>query len=325
LNSIAAFAMTADDEVLTAAPMFHVGGLNIHTTPALRAGATVTLHRQFDPGLALEEVSRVGATLFVAVPTMSLAMMAHPAWAATEIGSLRCVATGSTLVPDAALRPWIERGVPVSQVYGLTETCPIATVVPLHESDRKASTAGKAVLHCRVRVVDTSSRELPPLEVGEVVVRGSNVMQGYWRNPQATREAFRDGWFLSGDAGFVDEDGYLHIVERMKDVIVVGGSNVYPADMEQVLAECPDVAEAAVVARPHAELGEVPVACVVVDRARSLTSEHVTALFEARLAAYEHPRDVVFLDRLPRTSLGKVQKEALRKLVRDPATQATGM
>ena len=212
---------------------------------------------------------------------------------------------------------------PVLQVYGLTETCPIATVVPLHASRAKASTAGKAVIHCRVSVVDASSRELPPLEVGEVVIRGSNVMQGYWGNPEATREAFRDGWFRSGDAGFVDEDGYLHIVERMKDVMVVGSSNVYPADLEQILAESPDIAEAAVVARPDAELGEVPVACVVVAPGRSLAPEQVIALFEARLAAYKHPRDVVFLDRLPRTSLGKVQKQALRALVRDSGIAAT--
>ena len=316
MNSIAAFGMTADDEILTAAPMFHVGGMNIHTTPAFRAGATVTVHRQFDPGLALEDIRRVRATLFVAVPTMSLAMMAHPSWATAEIGSLRCVATGSTMVPAAAIRPWLDHGVPVVQVYGLTETCPIASIVPLHESGRKACTAGKAVIHCRVRVVDASGRELPPLEVGEVVIRGSNVMQGYWRNPEATREAFHKGWFRSGDAGFFDEDGYLHIVERMKDVILVGGSNVYPADLEQILAESPDVAEAAVVARPDAELGEVPVACVVPAPGGSLTPEQVSSLFEARLATYKHPRDVVFLDRLPRTSLGKVQKEALRALVR---------
>ena len=316
LNSIAAFEITADDEIVTAAPMFHVGGLNIHTTPALRAGAAVTIHRQFDPVLALEEIGRVRATLLVAVPVMSLAMTGHPSWAAAEIGSLRCVATGSTLVPDAAIRPWLDRGVPVLQVYGLTETCPIATVVPLHASRRKASTAGKGVIHCRVRVVDASSRELPPLKVGEVVIRGSNVMQGYWENPEATREAFHDGWFRSGDAGFFDEDGYLHIVERMKDVMVVGSSNVYPADLEQILAESPDIAEAAVVARPDTELGEVPVACVVVASGRSLAPEQVIELFEARLATYKHPRDVVFLDRLPRTSLGKVQKHALRALFR---------
>ena len=227
------------------------------------------------------------------------------------------------MVPKAAIRPWLDRGVPVAQVYGLTETCPIATVVPVHEAHRKGSTAGKAVIHCRVAVVDASSRELPPLAVGEVVIRGSNVMQAYWRNPEATREALRDGWFHSGDAGFVDEDGFLHIVERMKDVIVVGSSNVYPADVEEVLVGCPDVAEATVVARPDAELGETPVACVVVAPGRSLTSEQVIALFETRLAAYKHPRDVVFLDRLPRTALGKVQRGALRALVRDSGTAAT--
>jgi acyl-CoA synthetase (AMP-forming)/AMP-acid ligase II len=290
LNAIAAFGITADDEILTAAPMFHVGGLNIHTTPALRAGATVTVHRRFDPALALAEIERVSATLFVAVPTMSLAMTAHPAWPVTEIASLRCVATGSTLVPDAAVRPWLDRGVPVSQVYGLTETCPSTTIVPPQESHRKAASAGKAVMHCRVAVVDASGRELPPLEVGEVVIRGSNVMQGYWRNAEATREAFRGGWFRSGDAGFLDEEGYLHIVERMKDVIVVGGSNVYPADVEQILVEfrAPD---------------------------QSLSGAELVARFESRLAAYKHPRDVVFLDELPRTALGKVRKDVLRAVV----------
>ena len=317
LNAIAAFGMTAHDEILTAAPMFHVGGMNIHTTPALRAGATVTLHRRFDAALALEEIRRVRATLFVAVPAMSLAITAHPAWAASEIASLRCLTTGSTHVPGAAVRPWLERGVPVVQVYGLTETCPIATVVPLHEARRKAATAGKPVLHCRVAVFDPAGRELPPLELGEVAVRGANVMQGYWRNSEATREAFHDGWFRSGDAGFFDDDGFLHVVERLKDVIIVGGSNVYPTDLEDVLEACPDIAEAAVVAVTDAALGEVAAACVVVAPGRTLTREQVIALFEGRLAAYKHPREVVFLDRLPRTSLGKVRKEVLRALARD--------
>ena len=212
---------------------------------------------------------------------------------------------------------------PVVQVYGLTETCPIATIVPLHEVRRKAATAGKPVLHCRVAVVDARGRELPPLEVGEVAIRGANVMQGYWRNPEATREAFHEGWFRSGDAGFFDQDGFLHIVERMKDVIVVGGSNVYPADLEQVLADCPDIAEAAVVALADAALGEIPAACVVVAPGRTLTREQVIALFEGRLAAYKHPREVVFLERLPRTSLGKVQKEVVRALVSASVNAAT--
>jgi fatty-acyl-CoA synthase len=323
LDSIAAFEMTADDEVLTAAPMFHVGGLNIHTTPALCAGATVTIHRRFDPALALEEIGRVRATLFVAVPAMSLAMTGDPSWPDADIRSLRCVATGSTHVPDTVIGPWLDRGVPVLQVYGLTETCPIATVVPLHAPRPKASTAGRPVIHCRVSIVDAFSREMPALEVGEVAIRGPNVMQGYWRNPEATRGAFRHGWFCSGDVGFFDEDGYLHILERIKDLIIVGGSNVYPADLEQVLAETPEIAEAAVVARPDPDLGEVPVACVVVAAGHSLTPEQVIARFQARLAAYKHPRDVVFLDRLPRTSLGKVQKHALRALVRDSGMAAT--
>lgn len=318
LNAVTAFAMTADDEVLAAAPMFHVGGLNITTTPAIFAGATVVVHRRFDPGLALEEIER-GVTLLVAVPAMSFAMIAHPRWTAANVGSLRCLITGSTVVPEKAMRPWFDRGIPVAQVYGSTETCPIATVVPPAEAAHKALTAGKPVMFCQARVVDAGGRDLPSGEVGEVWLRGDNVMRGYWRNPQATGEAMHEGWFRTGDAGFVDDDGYLHIVDRMKDIIIVGGSNVYPADLETILAESTDILEAAVVARPDEKLGEVPVAFVVPATAGSQTAEDVLALFNDRIADYKRPRDVVFVESLPRTALGKVQKQVLRAFIRERA------
>jgi fatty-acyl-CoA synthase len=313
LNSVAAFGLTASDEVLTNIPMFHVGGLNIFTTPAISAGATVTIDPRFDPGATLAEVERSRTTLMISVPAMTRALVAHPAWAATDLGSLRCVATGSTFVAEEALRPWLDRGVAVCQVYGLTETCPIATVVPVAEAGCMAATAGRPAMHCRVRIVDPSSgSDVGEGEVGEVVVRGPNVMQGYWRNDAATREAFIDGWFRTGDAGFVDEEGFLHVVERLKDIIVVGASNVYPGDVEAVLTGCPAVAEAAVVGRPDPDLGEVPVAFVVLTPGTAVTASELRPLFVGRLAAYKHPRDVVFVDALPRTALGKVQRSVLR-------------
>lgn len=171
-------------------------------------------------------------------------------------------------------------------------------------------------MYHRVRVVDGSGRDVPAGEPGEVWISGPCLMQGYWENPAATRAAFRDGWLCSGGVGYVDGEGYLHIVDRIKDIIIVGASNVYPSDLEAVLAGWPDIKEAAVVGRSDEEFGEVPVACVVAAEGSSLTATRVLELFKNRLAAYKHPRDVVFFDALPRNSMGKVQRKALRDFVR---------
>ena len=173
------------------------------------------------------------------------------------------------------------------------------------------------MLYHRVRIVDEAGRDVAAGEPGEIWIRGRSVMQGYWENPQATREAFRDGWFRNGDLGLFDQQGYLHIVGRIKDIIIVGSSNVYPSDLEAVLDECADIREAAVVGRRDDTLGEVPVACVVPVPGRSLTTAQVIALFDGRLATYKHPRDVIFLDALPRNATGKVQKTILRDLCAD--------
>ncbi|HJY96875.1 MAG TPA: AMP-binding protein [Streptosporangiaceae bacterium] len=324
LNVITAFGLTAADEILTAVPMFHSGGLFIHTTPGLCAGATVTIHREFNPGLLLEDVQRYRVTLLACVPAMTFALAAHPAWHQADLSSLRSVLTGSTFVPRAAVEPWQRRGVAVLQGYGSTETCPVVTSLPAGSPGDKALTAGKPVLYHRVRIVDGAGRDVAAGEPGEVWIRGRSVMQGYWENPQATREAFRDGWFRNGDLGLFDEQGFLHIVGRIKDIIIVGSSNVYPGDLETVLSECAGICEAAVVGRRDDELGEVPVACVVRVPGRSLTREQVIALFDGRLATYKHPRDVIFLDALPRTATGKVQKTVLRDLVTRPIPSQVG-
>jgi fatty-acyl-CoA synthase len=323
LNVITAFGLTAADEILTAVPMFHSGGLFIHTTPGLCAGATVTIHRQFDPGLLLEDVQRYRVTLLACVPAMTLALAAHPAWDQADLSSLRTVLTGSTFVARGAVEPWQHRGVPVMQGYGSTETCPVVTALPAGSPGEKALTAGKPVLCHRVRIVDTAGTDVAAGEPGEIWIRGPSVMQGYWEDPQATREAFRDGWFRNGDLGRFDGQGYLHIVDRIKDIIIVGSSNVYPSDLETVLGDCADIREAAVVGRRDGRLGEVPVACVVPVPGRSLTREQVIALFDGRLATYKHPRDVIFLDALPRNATGKVQKTVLRDLVTRSILAAT--
>jgi len=301
---------------LTILPMFHVAGLSVLTTPALSVGASVNVHRRFDPGAALEDIERVGATLLVAAPTMLLAMAADPRWNTVNLASLRALAVGGTVVTEEAIRSWRERGVPVTQGWGMTEVGPTATLVPLAEVPRKTLTAGKPTFHTRLRVVDDDGREVPPGERGEVLVRSASVTKGYWRNPEATREAFTDGWFRTGDIGFLDDEGFLHIVDRIKEIIIVGVSNVYPADVEAVLTASPAISEAAVVGIPDTELGEVPVAFVVRAPGATFDEEESLALFEGRLAPYKHPRHVLFIEALPRTPIGKVEKKTLRAIAR---------
>jgi acyl-CoA synthetase (AMP-forming)/AMP-acid ligase II len=312
VNSIAAHDMTSADHVLTVLPMFHVGGLNIHTTPALHAGACVTLHRRFDPVEALRAIAAERPTLFLAVPPVSLAMTAHPEWASTDVSSLRLVAAGSSTIPESVIRPWHERGIPVTQVYGLTESSPVAICLPREDAQRKLGSCGKAAIHCRARVVDDTGRDLPPQERGEIWLRGANLFREYWLDPKATAAAFVDGWFRTGDVAHRDEEGFFYVDDRKKDVVISGGENIYPAELENVLADCTAILEAVVVGRADERWGEVPVACVVPRSESGLTAERVMALFDGRLARFKHPREVVFLERLPRNAMGKVLKDELR-------------
>ena len=318
LNVAAAVGIEAADEVLANGPLFNTGPLNILTTPALAAGASVTVLREFDPGATLDAIERHRITLGISTPAMTKALVAHQRWESTDLSSLRCVITGSTTVREDALAPWFDRGVTVLQDYGLTEAMPVVTITPREDAHRLRATAGRPVPHCRIRIAAADGTPLPAGQVGEVLIQGPTVMPGYWRNDEATAEAFHDGgWLRTGDAGRVDREGVLTIVDRLKEVIIVGSCNVYPADVEAVLADCPQIAESAVVGRSDDELGEVPVAIVVLREPGALSAGDVKGLFEGRLAAYKHPRDVVFTDALPRSAIGKVEREQLRESQRE--------
>jgi fatty-acyl-CoA synthase len=306
--------LTATDEVLTVTPMFHVAGLNLLTVPALSAGATVTVHRQFGPAAVLAELAQGTVSMLISPPHMTFALATHPTWEHTGLGGLRCVMTGGTAVPARALDCWTGRGVAVIQSYGLTEAGGSVTLVPIEEAPAKSTTAGRPVPRCEVRIAGSRGRPMPPGGRGEILVRGPSVMREYWSNPRATAEAMHGGWLRTGDLGFLDAGGYLHIVDRIREVIIVGVSNVAPADLEAVLAGSPGIAEAAVVGRPDDALGEVPVAFVVRSPGSQLSAEQVLALFDGRIARYKRPRDVVFLGAMPRTPVGKPERKALRAL-----------
>ena len=318
-GTVRVLGMTTDDEVLTFTPMFHIAGLNLFTTPALSAGATVTVHRQFDPAAVLAELRRGTVSLLVSPPHTTFQLAAHPAWKHTELGHIRCVITGGTTVPTRALDCWTSRGAAIVQGYGQTETGGNVTLVPPGQAPAKSTTAGRPVPRSKVRIIGPSGHTVPPGEHGEIVVSGPSVMQEYWHNPSATAAAMHGGWLRTGDLGFLDTDGYLHVTGRIKEVITIGTSNVAPADLEAVLADSPAIAAAAVVGRPDDRLGEVPVAFVVPAAGRQLSAQQVLALFDGRVAAYKQPRDVIFLEAMPLTSVGKPERKALRALLA-PAT-----
>ena len=312
VNSAHMHDLTGADRVLTTLPMFHVGGLTIQTVPALHAGACVTLHARFDPLATIETIERERITLAVLVPAQLVAMMEHPRWADADLSSLRSITTGSTIVPESFVRRVNARGLRLIQVYGATETCPIATYLRAEDSDRKAGAAGLPALHCEVRVVDDDGNELPTGRHGEIVVRGPNVMRGYWNAPQATAAALRDGWYYSSDIGHFDDEGYLHVVSRKSDMIISGGENIYPAELETILAECPDIREACIVGQRDQHWGEIVVAVVALQPSARMSEADVLALFTGRIARYKHPRAVRFVDALPRTELGKIKRSALQ-------------
>jgi fatty-acyl-CoA synthase len=312
VNSTHMHDLTSADRVLTTLPMFHVGGLNIQTTPALHAGATVVLHPRFDAEATLDALERERITLAVLVPAQLEAMMQLSRWKSADLSSLRTISVGSTIVPESFVRKVNARGVPCIQVYGSTETCPIAAYVRAADGERKAGSAGAPALHCEVKVVDDAGRELPAGSDGEILVRGPNVAVGYWNAPAESAQAFRDGWYHSGDIGHFDAEGFLTVVSRKKDMIISGGENIYPAELEQVLAECAQIAEACVIGAPDARWGEAVVAAVVLKPGARMSEADVMALFQGRVARYKHPREVRFLPQLPRSALGKVRKEEVR-------------
>jgi fatty-acyl-CoA synthase len=307
--------MTAADHVLTVLPLFHVGGLNIQTTPALQLGATVTLHARFAPDTTLAALTQHAPTLTVLVPATMQAIIEHPRWRETDIACLRALTTGSTQVPQGLVDAFTARGVPVLQVYGSTETCPV-TVYTRASGDQRAGSTGLPGLVCEARVVNDEGDEVPASVAGEVVVRGPNVFFEYWGNAAATAETLRDGWYHSGDIGTRDADGHFFIHDRKKNMIISGGENIYPAEVERVLIAHPDVAEAAVIGRADPKWQEVPVAYLVRRPNALCDARTLEAHLLTQLARFKVPREYVFVDELPRNAMGKVQHFRLREMDR---------
>jgi fatty-acyl-CoA synthase len=255
------------------------------------------------------------------VPAIIQAVTDHPDWLATDLSSLKAVSTGSTIVPPHLIERIVARGVPVLQVYGSTETCPVAIYTRLGGDLSRAGSTGLPGLCCEAAVIDGAGHEQPPDTPGEIVVRGPNVFFEYWGNAEASHEVLQDGWYRSGDIGRRDKDGYFWVHDRKKNLIISGGENIYPAEVERVLLEHPDVVDCGVIGRPDPKWDEVPVAYVIRRDGCPVEAEDLKAHVLTQLARFKVPREIVFVDDLPRTALGKVQHFMLRRLDEPPPPQ----
>ena len=296
---------------LGALPLFHSFGQTCSMNATLAGGGMLTLIPRFDPGKALEIIQRDRVNVFQGVPTMYNAILHHPERDEFDTSTLKLCVSGGSAMPVELMRGFEEAfGCKVLEGYGLSETSPVASFNH-PDRERKPGSIGTPVDGVEMKVVDDEGKEVSQGEVGEIVIRGHNVMKGYWRRADATEETIRDGWFHTGDMAQVDEDGYFFIVDRKKDMIIRGGYNVYPREIEEVLYEHPAVREVAVIGVPHDEYGEEVAAAVAVKDGEEVSAEQLRDYVKERVAAYKYPRRVWLVEDLPKGPTGKILKREI--------------
>ena len=307
--------ITPDDIVMGCLPLFHVFGLVVGLNAATIAGASLALIPRFDPAAAIEVIEKEHVTIMQGVPTMYAAILNHPQSDGLDTSALRVCASGGSAMPLEVMRSFEDKfGCIILEGYGLSETSPVASF-NMPDRERKPGTIGVAIPGCEMRCVDLDGNEVPHGEVGEIAIRGDNVMKGYWGKPEATAEAIPDGWFRTGDLATMDDEGYFTIVDRKKDMILRGGMNVYPREVEEVIYTHPDVVEVAVVGVPDELMGEQVGAAVALREGATATPEDIIEYTKERIAAYKYPRKVWVVPELPKGPTGKI----LRREVHAPA------
>jgi fatty-acyl-CoA synthase len=313
INVVVDADFRADEVALVVAPLFHTAALNMLCLPTMLKGGSVLIDPAFDPARVLELIARYRVTSMFGVPAIYDAIAAVPGWADADTSSLRMLLCGGAPVPDATIRRYTSRGLTFIQGYGMTETSPGALLLDAEHALAKAGSAGVPHFFTDVRVVGPDGAQAGPGERGEIIVAGPNVMPGYWGQPDASAAVLAEGWLHSGDVGTADEDGYVSVVDRIKDVIISGGENIYPAEVENALLSHPAVAECGVIGTPDGRWGEVGRAVVVLRAGESASEADILGFLEGRLARYKIPKSVHFATGLPRTATGKILKKQLRE------------
>ena len=308
-----------DDRYLLMLPMFHVGALSPMIL-CIYNGSTVVMSSNFDPEQAWELIDRERISTTLAVPVMLNFMLQVNDLDRFDRSSLRYITSGAAPVPVSLIERYLEMGLQINQVYGMTETCGPACMITSDDAVNKIGSAGKAFFHTQVRVVNDAGEDQPPGEPGEILVRGPHIMKEYWNRPDATRETIVDGWLHTGDIATWDEERFVTIADRKKDMIISGGENVYPAEVENVLLQHSSITDAAVIGQPSERWGESPLAVIVCGH-EQLTEADVITHCEGKLARYKRPVSAVFVDVIPRNPSGKILKRLLREQFPGPADE----
>ena len=314
-NLMHLFDVLADDVTLVASPLFHIAGLNVTIFTTWRRGGEVVLHRTFDAQAALDDISRYQISTLFGAPAMFQVMSHLPAFEAADLSSVRMIICGGAPVPEALIRLFQKRGISMLNGYGLTETAPSAAFLTAEYALTKLGSIGQAPLLSEIRISDGDGITVTEPNVpGEICARGPNVTKGYWNQPEATAAAIdAEGWFHTGDVGYLDPDGFLYIVDRIKDMVVTGGENVSSVEVENVLLEHPSVLEAAIIGLPDQRWGETAAAIVVFKPGQALALAELREFAGRSLARYKVPTKLFVVAALPRNPAGKVSKLQLRK------------
>ncbi len=302
-----------DDRNLSVLPMFHIGGIGLFTLPVLYVGGSVIIQRIFDPAVTLQLVGKEKITLFFGVAAVFLFLIQHAEFNPEVFKNARVVMSGGAPLPVSLVQQYHQAGITLQQGFGMSEAAPSISTLCKELALKKAGSIGRALFHVDTRVVDANLNDMPVGQVGELIIRGPNLMLGYWERPDATNEAFSGDWFHTGDMARMDQDGDLYIVDRKKDMFISGGENVYPAEVENAIFDMPQVAETAVIGIKDPQWGEVGLAAVAVKADQNLMESEILDFLKERLAKYKIPKRVVFVDQLPRNAAGKVLKNELRE------------
>lgn len=311
VNTVMSWGLDQNDVAILNAPMFHTGGLNVFTLPLIHAGGKSIVCKAFDAGQVFDLINRKGVTVYFGVPTMFIVMQGHPFWDSADFSQLKIVISGGAPCPMPVFEKFWEKGVNFKTGYGLTEAGPNTFWLPDEDVRRKPGAVGKPLIHIDVRVVDGDGYECAPNVAGELIIRGPHVTTGYWNNPEATAKTIVDGWLHTGDLAVRDAEGFYTIVGRLKDMIISGGENIYPAEIESAMHAHPSIAEATLIGVPDTKWGEVGVAVCVLKSGYSLSEDNLQTFLKDRLAKYKIPKRVLFVDELPKTGAGKIDKKVL--------------
>ncbi|MCL4106641.1 UNVERIFIED_CONTAM: hypothetical protein GTU68_009775 [Idotea baltica] len=320
LTSMSTSDMRGDDRFLLPMPMFHVGCL-MPVSLLVHRGAAGIIMRDVDIDLMFKAIEQEQVSITMSVPALLQFMLISPQREHSDMSSIRWIATGASPVPLSLLKQYDDIGIALHQAYGLTESCGPGTLLLSHDAPNKPGSCGKPQMHTLARVVTDDGLDVAAdnTQVGELILGGEHMMLGYWNNPEATAEAMRDGWLYTGDLCTIDEDGFITICDRKKDMIISGGENIYPAELENALAGCPEVQEAAVIGIPSEKWGETPLAIVVPSAGCQPTPESLKAYCKTNLAGYKVPQLYKLVDALPRNASGKLLKPQLREQFPDKA------